>query len=122
VETKGEKETHVRDVITSKSNQAPLGFDGLSSDLRCVPTGSDEHPLSPNISEELARLSVVVIAARFDRMEVSKVRESLFCLRDKVGEGWFRVFHLHSQKRIPGRDAESNSVLANGLGDRFDDF
>ena len=60
--------------------------------------------------------------ARFDGMKISKVGEPFFCLGNKVGESWFRVFHPHSLPSVPGGDAESNSVLANGLRDRFDDF
>ena len=55
-------------------------------------------------------------------MKVGEVGKPLFCLRDKVGEGWFRVFHPHSLPGIPGGDAESDSVFANGLGDGFEDF
>jgi hypothetical protein len=55
-------------------------------------------------------------------MKVSEVGEPLFCLRDKVGKGRFRVFHPHSLPRIPRGDAESDSVFSNGLGDGFDDF
>ena len=118
----GGKKTHIRDVITSKSDQAPLYlyFGGLSGGLGGIPTGSDEHPFSPNLSEELVR--PFVVATGFNRVEVSETREPFFDLRDKVGEGRSRVFHPHSRKRIPGRDAESNSVLANNLGDRLDDF
>ena len=55
-------------------------------------------------------------------MEVSKFREPLLCLRDKVGEGRSRVFHPHRLPRVPGGYAESNPVLANDLGDRFNYF
>ena len=55
-------------------------------------------------------------------MKVSEIGEPLSCLRDKVGEGRFRVFHLHSLPGIPGGDAESDSILANDLGDSFEDF
>ena len=55
-------------------------------------------------------------------MKVSEVGEPLPRLRDKVGEGWFRVFHLHSLPGIPGGDAESDSIFANDPGDGFEDF
>ena len=94
-----------------------------------MPTSGDERLIAPNIPEELVRLSRTVALAvfdtrdtRFDGMNVSGVREPLFDLRDKVGEGWFRVLHLHSLPGIPRGDADSDSVFANGVSDGFDDF
>ena len=55
-------------------------------------------------------------------MKVSKAREPLFRLRDEVGEGWFRVLHLHSLEGIPRRDAESDTIFTDDLGNCFDDF
>ena len=122
------KETHVGDVMSSKGNQATLGFDGLGRALRAVSACSNEHLLSPNLPKELVRISFVGLIVlntsdpRFDGVEVSKVREPLLCLRDEVGEGRSRVFHPHRLPRIPRGDAESDPVLANDLGDRFNDF
>ena len=59
---------------------------------------------------------------RFDEMEVGKVGKPLFRLGDKVSEGRFRVLHPHSLPRTPGGNPEPDSVLANDLGDGFDDF
>ena len=55
-------------------------------------------------------------------MEESEVGEPLFCLRDEVGKRRSRVFHLHALPGVPGGDPESDSVLADGLGDGFDDL
>ena len=55
-------------------------------------------------------------------MNVSKVGESLFRLRDKVSEGGLRILHPHSLPAVPRRNAESDSIFANGLGDGLDNF
>ena len=114
--------------MTSEGDQATFGVGSLRGGLRGISASSDERLISPNLSKEIVRLCIVaflVIDTRdttFDGMKVSEVGKPLFCLRDKVGKGWFRVFHLHSLPGIPGGDAESDSIFANGLGDGFDDF
>ena len=114
--------------MTSEGDQATFGVDGLHGSLRGISTSSDERLISPNLSKEIVRfciIAVFVIDTRnttFDGMKVSEVGEPLFCLRDKVGEGWLWVFHPHSLPGIPGGDAESDSIFANGLSDGFDDF
>ena len=55
-------------------------------------------------------------------MKVSEIGEPLFGLRDKVGESRFWVLHPHSLPGTPGGDAESDAILANDLGDSFEDF
>ena len=100
--------THVGDVMTSEGDQAALGADRLCGGLRGVPTGSDEHPVSPDLPQEIVRVylvAVLVVGATdtgFGDVEVGEVREPLFGLRDKVGEGRLRVFHLHRLPGIPG--------------------
>jgi hypothetical protein len=114
--------------MASKSDQTTLGSGRLCSVLRGKPTCSDEHLVSPNLPKELVRLSVLALSVSdardtgFDSMKVGKAGEPLFCLRDEVGKGWFRVLHPHSLPGIPGGDAESDTVFANGLGDGFYDF
>ena len=110
--------------MTSKGNQAAQCVGGFCGGLGGMPTSGDERLIAPNIPEELVRLSRTVALAvfdtrdtRFDGMNVSGVREPLFDLRDKVGEGWFRVLHLHSLPGIPRGDADSDSVFANGVSD-----
>ena len=120
--------THVRDVITPKSNQAALSVGGLRGSLRGIATSSDKHLISPNLSKKIVRfciigvLVIVTSDTRFGGMEVSEVGEPLFGLRDKVGEGRLRVFHPHSLPGIPGGDAESDPILADCVGDGFDDL
>jgi len=114
--------------MTPKGDQATFGVGGLRGGLRGISTSSDEHLISPNLSEEVVRVCIVPVAvidtndARFDTMEVGEVRKSFFSLRDKVGKGGFRVIHLHSLPGIPGGDTESDSVFTNGACDGFDDF
>ena len=114
--------------MTSEGNQATPGVDGLCGGLRGISTGSDEHLISPNLSEEIVRIYLIAVAiivasdARFCGMKVSEVGEPLLCLGDKVGEGRLRVFHPHPLPGIPGGDPECDSIFADGLGDGFEDF
>jgi hypothetical protein len=114
--------------MTSKGNQTALGGGGFCRSLRGIPASGDEHLIAPNLPQELVRVAIAAVLVfdtgdtRFDGMKVSKVREPLFRLRDKVGEGWFRVVHPHSLPGIPRGDTESDSVFANGVGDGFEDF
>jgi hypothetical protein len=120
--------THISNVITSEGDQATLRVGGLRGGLRGVSTSGDEHLISPNLSKEVIRLFMIAIAVfdtgdtRFDSMKVSEVGEPLSCLRDKVGKGRLRVFHLHSLPVIPRGDAESDSIFPNDLGNGFEDF
>ena len=114
--------------MAPEGDQPTLRFDRLCRRLRPVPARSDVHLLSPDPPQELARVSILGVVVfdtghpSFDHMQVSKVGKPLFCLRDKVGKRWSRIFHLHSLPSVPRGDAESHSILANSLGDRFDDF
>ena len=120
--------THVGDVMTSKGDQATLGVGGLRGSLRGISTSSDEHLISPNLSEEVVRVYTIGFLIidtrnnRFDGVKVSEVGEPFAGLRDKVGEGRFWVFHPHRLPGIPRGDAESDSIFANGVGYGFDDF
>ena len=93
-----------------------------------MPTSGDERFIAPNLSQEQVRLQTIALAVRdagdtrFYGMKICEVGEPLLGLGDKVGEGWFRVLHLHSLPGIPRGDADSDSVFANGVSDDFDDF
>ena len=114
--------------MTSEGDQATFSLGGLRRSLRGISTSSDEHFISPNLSEKIVRLctiTVPVIDTRntaFDDMKVSEVGKPLFRLRDKVGEGRLRILHPHCLPGIPRGNAESYSIFANGFGDSFDDF
>ena len=115
--------THVGDIVTSKGNQATLRVGGLRGGLRGISSRSDVHLISPDLPKEIVRFYVInARLSRFDGMEISQVGVSFFGLGGEVGEGWFRVFHLHSLPGIPRGDAEPDSIFADGIGDSFDDF
>ena len=113
--------------MTSEGNQATLRVGRLRRRLRRVSASSDVHLVPPDLSQELVRVHIILVVVvtgdpRFYDMEVGKVGEPLLRLRDEVGECRFRVFHPHPLPRIPGGDPESDSILANDLGDGFHDL
>ena len=120
--------THVGEIMTSKGDQATLGFGGLRGSLRGVSTSSDERLVSPNLPEEVVRVYTIRFLIidtrdnRFDGVKISEVGEPFLDLRDKVGEGRFRVFHPHPLPGVPRGDAEPDSIFSNGVGDGFEDF
>ena len=114
--------------MTSKGNQTAPCASGFRGSLRGIPASGDKHLVAPNLPQELVRVPIAAVLVfdtgdtRFNGMKVSKVRESLFRLRDEVSEGWFWVLHPHSLPGIPRGDSESDSVFANSIGDGFEDF
>jgi len=51
------RKTHVGDETSSKGNQITLTLCYIFGYFKVIPTGADERPWSPNLSDEVVRMS-----------------------------------------------------------------